>query len=280
MPVSLHDVPFVEIDGIRCYAPEAADTHTDYPSTGFDVTAEVEARSFWCRSRIRILRSVIQRFADRTRTLDFLEIGCGIGGVMGGLQPLGRLNMTGSEIYLSGLRYASSRLPDASFIQLDATTIPFREAFDIVGAFDVLEHIDDDKRVMTKVRQALRPGGLFIITVPQYPWMWSHLDEIVHHKRRYTRRELSAKLEDAGFDLVFSTSFVTVLFPVMALSRLASRARRRLPDARQAFESEVSLPGPVNTFFDLVMRVDEALIARGWSLPFGGSRLAVARKRE
>lgn len=270
--------PFTEIEGIRCFAPELALSYADYPSEGFDVTAEVEARSFWCRSRIRIMRGIIERYADRTRTLDMLDIGCGIGGMVGGLQSLGRLNLTGSEIYLAGLKYARSRLPDAAFIQLDATKIPFADAFDIIGAFDVLEHIDDDERVMASVRDALRPGGLFLVTVPQYPWMWSHLDDIVHHKRRYTRGELRGKLRASGFEVLRTTSFVSLLFPAMVLSRLLSRTRERSADTTKEFASEVNLSGPLNAAFDVMMRVDEALIALGLSLPMGGSLLAVARK--
>lgn len=280
MKIPTATVPFTEIDGIPCFAPEAALTHADYPSEGFDVTAAVEARSFWCRSRIRIIRSIIARYADRTRTLDMLDLGCGIGGMVGGLQSLGQLNLIGSEIYLSGLKYARSRLPEAAFIQLDATKIPFVNAFDIIGAFDVLEHIDQDEAVMASVRDALRPGGLFLITVPQYPWMWSHLDDIVHHKRRYTRGELRRKLRAAGFEVLRTTSFVSLLFPAMVLSRFVSRARARQADTTKEFESEVNLPGPLNTAFDLLMRVDEALIATGLSLPMGGSLLAVARKPE
>lgn len=279
MKIPTANLPFTEIDGIPCFAPEAALSHADYPSEGFDVTAAVEARSFWCRSRIRIVRGIIAAYADRSRPLDMLDIGCGIGGMVGGLQSLGGLNLTGSEIYLSGLKYARSRLPGASFIQLDATKIPFTGAFDIVGAFDVLEHIEQDETVIASVRDALRPGGLFLITVPQYPWMWSHLDDIVHHKRRYTRGELRRKLRAAGFEVLRTTSFVSLLFPPMVLSRLLSRARARQADTTKEFESEVNLPGPLNAAFDLMMRVDEALIAMGLSLPMGGSLLAVARKR-
>jgi|SRR5688500_11252438 len=268
-----------EIDGIRCYAPELALAHTDYPAEGFEVTAAVEARSFWCRSRIRILKRIIDRFAARGRTLDMLDIGCGIGGIVGALEEMGRLRLTGSEIYLSGLRYARSRLPGISFIQLDATRIPFEAQFDIVGAFDVLEHIEADEQVMRSVRKALRPGGLFLITVPQYPWMWSHLDELVHHKRRYTRQELVSKLTAADYTIEYTTSFVTALFPFMMAARMRSKMRSHSTDTRAEFASEVSLPGPLNAAFDAVMRFDETLIGMGASLPFGGSLLAVARKR-
>ena len=269
---------FVDIDGFRCYAPALALDCADYPSEGFDVTAEVEANSFWCRSRNRILRQIVERYSDRSRPVSMLEIGCGIGGVAAELRKVPNLRMTASEIYLQGLRYARSKYPDVDFIQLDAVEMPFEDEFDIVGAFDVLEHIQDDERVMEGVRHALRPGGLFVITVPQYAWMWSALDELVHHKRRYSRSELLRKLKARGFDVLFSSSFVTTLFPAMAASRLLSRARAPQTDTKEAFASEVTLPPVANRVCDAVMRIDEFALRTGVSLPFGGSLLAVARK--
>ena len=269
---------FTEIDGFRCYAPDLARDFADYPSEGFDVTAAVEASSFWCRSRNRILRGVVERFTDRFRRLDMLESGCGIGGVVGELRRFPHLRLTASDIYLHGLRYARPRFADVAFIQLDATAMPFQAEFDIVGAFDVLEHIQDDERVMQGVNRALRPGGLFLITVPQYQWMWSALDEVVRHKRRYSRSDLRRKLRRSGFELLFASSFVTLLFPAMAASRLLSRTRITTGDRKEAFAAEVVLPPVVNRVCDWVMRVDEAMLGAGISLPFGGSLLAVARK--
>ena len=269
---------FTEIDGFRCYAPELARSYTDYPSEGFDVTAAVEASSFWCRTRTRIIRDVIRRFTDPSRTLDMLEIGCGIGGVVAELRPLGYLRLTASEIYLQALQYARARVSGVQFIQLDATAMPFRSEFDIVGAFDVLEHIADDEAVMRGVAAALRPNGLFLVTVPQHQWLWSELDEIVCHKRRYARAELLARLRRAGFDIVFCSSFVTLLFPAMAASRMASKMRAPSADRKAAFAAEVTLPPLANRMCDALMRVDEAALHAGISLPFGGSLLAVARK--
>jgi hypothetical protein len=108
--------------------------------------------------------------------------------------------------------------------------------------------------------------------------MWSALDDIVHHKRRYSRSDLERKLHRNGFDLLFASSFVTLLFPAMAASRLLSRARKRSSDRKEAFTSEVVLPPTVNRVCDWVMRADEAMVGAGVSLPFGGSLLAVARK--
>jgi SAM-dependent methyltransferase len=267
-----------EIDGFRCYAPERARESADYPDEGFEVTAAVEARSFWCRSRNRVLRGVVERFTDRSRRLAMLEIGCGIGGVVAELRRFSHLQLTASEISIEGLRYARSRFPEVEFIQLDATAIPFRSEFDVVGAFDVLEHIQADDRVMRGVHDALRPGGLFIVTVPQYQWMWSALDEMVHHKRRYGRADLLHKLTSNGFEVLFCSSFVTALFPAMALSRWLSRSRKAPGDCRDAFASEVTLPPAANRVCDWIMRLDELALRAGISLPFGGSLLVVARK--
>ena len=273
------DAPYTEIEGIRCYAPAVALDYTDYPSGGFDVTADVEGRSFWCRTRNRVLTQVFERFTDRAGPVDVLEIGCGIGGVIDALRQLGNLRLTGSEIYIQGLKYARKKMPDVDFIQLDATNIPFQAAFDVVGAFDVIEHIDEDELVMRQVWRTLRSDGLFIVTVPQYQWMWSRLDTLVHHKRRYSRGDLVDKLRRAGFDVIYTTSFVTTLFPFMALSRLRDRGTAASADATAEFSDRVSLPGPINRLFDWTMRIDEGALRLGVTLPFGGSLLAVARRR-
>jgi SAM-dependent methyltransferase len=266
------------IDGFRCYAPAVANDGADYPLEGFEVTAQVEEQSFWCRARNRILRDVFDYYTDHSRPLDVLDIGCGTGGVLRALSALPHLRLTGSEIYIRGLRYARMKLPTVEFIQLDATDIPFHDGYDAIGAFDVLEHIEADEQVMEQTCHALRPGGLFVVTVPQYPWMWSRLDELVHHKRRYTRAELVGKLRAAGFAIEYATSFVSVLFPFMFASRIASRFRKETLDDRQEFATEVTLPPWLNRVFDWVMRVEEVALRRHIPLPFGGSLLVVARR--
>lgn len=274
------DGTYEEIEGIRCYAPALALDCVDYPSSGFDVTAEVEARSFWCRTRNRVLTQVFRRFTDRTATLDVLEVGCGIGGVIAALRQFPNLRLTGSEIYLQGLRYARAKMPDIEFIQLDATDIPFQCAFDVVGAFDVLEHIQDDEKAMSEVAHALRPDGLFIVTVPQYPWLWSTLDELVHHKRRYRKMELLAKLDRAGFEVIYLTSFIALLLPAMVASRIFARFQPRSADAAADLASRVAPPVLINTVCDWVMRMEETVLQWGVTLPVGGSLLVVARPRQ
>jgi len=272
------DRPFTVIDGFRCFAPELALASPDYPAEGFEISASAEAASFWCRSRNRIIGDAIARFTDPSRPIAVLEIGSGIGGVIAGLRRFAHLRLIASEVAIDGLRFARARFPDVEWIQLDATAMPFTCDFDLVGAFDVLEHIEHDEQALAGVHRALRPSGIALVTVPQHPWMWSALDDAVRHKRRYTRRELLRKLDACGLETVFVSSFVTALFPVMAAARLLAR-RRRGGDAERVLSSEVMLPPLINGVCDRVMRIDEAAMRRGVSLPFGGSLLAVARKR-
>jgi len=142
----------------------------------------------------------------------------------------------------------------------------------VVGCFDVLEHIPQDQEVLASIHAALVPGGGLLLTVPQHPRLWSRHDETARHVRRYTAEGLTRKLAAAGFELVARTSFVTLLLPLMLLSRL----RERGPG--QGETEGFAVGGPANAVLHRVMRIERALIAAGLRLPFGGSLLLVAAR--
>lgn len=271
-----------EIDGVRCYAPALARAGSDYPLEAFERLFAVEARNFWFRARNRILLRQFGRFLDPAREERVLELGCGTGFVLGGLAArFPRWRLMGAELHVEGLRFARRRLPAVEFAQVDARDLPFRGEFSAVGAFDVLEHIEEDEAVMRSVLGALAPGGRFFVSMPQHPFLWSAKDDHARHKRRYTRAELRGKLERAGFRVRWMSSFVTALFPLMLLSRRGGRRSLAALDEKEALEQgmrELELPRPLDLAFELGMRVDEALIALGASLPFGGSIAAVAER--
>jgi len=202
-------------------------------------------------------------------------MGCGSGYVLQGLHKrFPSLSLSGAEIFVEGLSVAARRVPDARLYQMTATRIPFREEFDLVGAFDVLEHLDDDALALAQLRKSLKPGGGILVSVPQHPSLWGAPDEFAHHRRRYRRKELVARLESAGFQLLQVSGFVFSLLPAM----LASRMRRRRVDEHYDPNSELALPRPLNAALEAVLNREVALIARGISLPAGGSLFAVARR--
>jgi len=268
------------VDGIKCYSPEVASAYTDYPDSGFDLTDENAESSFWVSSRNRLFKSIVQRHLLPTGKTKFLEIGCGTGDFIQQIAKNDNLEITGSEIYLKGLVYAKKNLPSVDFVQFDVTQGKIGEQFHIITAFDVIEHIENDDAALSNISEMLKKDGVLIISVPQHMFLWSKLDEIVKHKRRYSRRELVAKLKANDFDITFATSFLFTLFPLMLLSRLFDRGGDRSPSDERALEKRVKFSGVLNTIFDFLMRIDEGLIRLGASLPFGGTLVVVARKRQ
>lgn len=270
---------FTVIDGIRCFSPDVANSYADYPDGGFDLTDKNEQSSFWVRSRNRLFKSIVFDQIGSTGKTKFLEIGCGTGGFIQQIVENESLEITGSEIYLKGLLYAKKKLPNVDFIQFDVTQGGIGEEFDLIVAFDVIEHIENDVAALLNINRMLHKGGCLIITVPQHMFLWSKLDEIVKHKRRYSRLELVTKLQENGFDISYTTSFLFVLFPLMLISRLFDKGHEQSQSDDAALEKRVKFSNGLNWIFDYLMRIDEVLIRWGISLPFGGTLVVVARKR-
>ncbi len=273
------NLKYTVINGIKCFSPEVACSYADYPDGGFDLTDDIVEKSFWIRSRNRLFKYIIYDQMLQTGKTKFLEIGCGTGDFMQQIVQNKNLEITGSEIYLKGLQYAKRKLPGVDFIQFDVAQGTVGDQFDMVAAFDVIEHIENDVVALSNINEMLTKGGVLIISVPQHMFLWSKLDEIVKHKRRYSRRGLEAKLQENGFDISYCTSFLFVLFPLMLISRLFDKGGDQLHAEKVALEKRVRFSNALNWIFDRFMRIDEALIRLGVSLPFGGTLVVVATKR-
>lgn len=263
-------------DGFLTFAPQLAAQNDDFNPRFFQLMVEVEPTHFWFVSRNHIVGDVLrQHFSAPAQVL---EIGCGTGFVLSALRamfPHGKLSA--SDVYTEGLAYAARRVPDAFLFQMDARHIPFRAEFDLIGAFDVLEHIEDDEAVLAQLFQACVAGGGVALTVPQHRWLWSRMDDFAHHKRRYTRDELVQKLQRAGFVVEYTTSFISLLLPLMLAARLLRKpAGVEMQDQMEA--AGLSIGKLTNTVLSMVMVVERALIRLGLRFPVGGSLLVIARK--
>ena len=256
-------------------AAELADSSDGFNPEYFEQLASLEAGNFWFKSRNTLILLLLKQHCPRLGS--FLEIGCGTGFVLSGIaSTFPSATLVGAEIYTSGLQYAAQRVPVAQFMQMDARKIPFESHFDALGAFDVLEHIHEDSVVLMQIHQALRPGGVLILTVPQHPLLWSKQDEMACHVRRYTAKELEQKVSSAGFDIVDRGSFVALLLPLMWLSR---RFDKNNKDGLHDAMSELRIGRLANLILSAAMFVEIIFTRAGVRFPAGGSLFLVARKR-
>jgi SAM-dependent methyltransferase len=243
-----------------------------FPEEAFEHLAALEDGHFWFRSRSRLIVWALERHFPEAKSL--LEVGTGSGVVLQAIRArYPSLELVGVDQSSEALRHAATRV-DARLLELDAQDLPFDEEFDVVCAFDVLEHIQNDRDALASLARAARPGGGVVVTVPQHRWLWSVADEAAHHARRYTRAELRNKLESAGLGVLRATSFVSLLLPMM----FASRLRYRLDRQRYDMNAELVVGRRTSAVLESVLGVERAAIRRGVSFPVGGSLLIVARK--
>ncbi len=258
--------------GVTLLTPRTTQAPGGFKPEQFTHLFRLESENFWFRSRNRFILWAINRYFPSTR--DMMELGCGTGFVSSAVErERPDIKLTATELYADGAVLAARRLKNATVLQIDARDIPFESEFDLVGAFDVIEHIGEDKQVLCEIHRSLKSGGGLLLTVPQHPALWSRVDDFSHHKRRYTRPELMSKVEESGFRVLRCTSFVTLLLPVMIASRLLARDRIEFDPF-----AEFEIPVLFNWFFERTLDVERWLISAGFSLPVGGSLLLVAKR--
>jgi SAM-dependent methyltransferase len=262
------------VEGHLSFAPQLATASEGFEASAFPVLAKLEAKNFWFRARNRLIIYFLKHYFPKAQS--FLEIGCGTGFVLQRIeQSFPHLTCSGSEIFSRGLEFAHQRLARTNLFQMDARNIPFSEEFDIIGAFDVLEHIEQDREVLKQMYQAIQIGGGIMLSVPQHPWLWSQADTYAHHVRRYVKKDLVAKLEEAGFNVVKTTSFVSLLLPLMLISRLSDRS----PSPNYDPINELKISGFLNYVLEKILDLERWFIALGFSFAVGGSLLVIAYKK-
>jgi SAM-dependent methyltransferase len=233
--------------------------------------AELDDRHWWYRARRRIIAELIRREAQLPANAKVLEIGCGTGhnlAMLAGFGHVEGLELDDEARAISekrlGRKVMSAPLPELA-------GVPDRH-YDLIGAFDVIEHIGDDRAALASIACKLKPGGKFVMTVPAHQWMWSAHDVVNHHKRRYSKRSLKALVDGSPLKLDKVGYFNSLLFPLA----LAERAGSKLRGKRDA---DVKLPpAPLNTALEKIFEAERYLVGR-LPLPPGLSLFAVASAR-
>ncbi len=200
-----------------------------------------------------------------------MEAGCGTGGNLHMLAKFGTLDAF--ELDDEARDIAKSKLPMDIKSGMLPDQIPYAPGkFDVVVAFDVIEHVEKDVESLASLAKQLAPGGRLVMTVPALPWLWSKHDETHHHYRRYTRKALNETLIKAGLKPVRVSYFNTLLFPLIAGLRLTRKTFGLKEQADDAMPSAMT-----NRILKSVFGFESNFIGR-IPMPIGVSLLAVAQR--
>lgn len=251
-----------------------------YPEEGNDRSLELEEFSFWFRHRNMCINSVVSQFRPRRSIL--FDVGGGNGYVSAGLAAVGitpvvvePMRAGAKNSKLRGVEnVVCSTLGDAG---VKEGVIPS------IGLFDVLEHVDDDIGFLREIHRFLVEDGYLFLTVPAYNLLWSRMDEVGGHFRRYTMAKLTSALSSAGFEVAFKTYIFWFLPLPMFLTRvIPERLGIFSVDGevgRSTKEHRGGLP-IVAWLLKCFCSIELAALGSRRSIPFGGSCLVVAQKKE
>lgn len=237
----------------------------------YDFLYTQEMTHWWYRVRRHLVKKIIRKYAkEKKEPLRILDIGCGAGALMRELEEFGEV--TGIDISPRAIEYCRER-GLTRVLEADAARLPFENgAFDVVVMLDVLEHLKDDTAGSAEVARVLKRGGLAIIAVPAFMFLWSVTDVVSHHFRRYRRAEVVQRLTDAGLRIRYSGYFNTFLFPLIASVRLAVRLLHIPMKSEQSIEGKVG-----NEICYRIFSLESRFIPR-LRFPFGVSILVLGAK--
>jgi SAM-dependent methyltransferase len=234
----------------------------------YDRMAELDQSHWWYLARRKVLAALIARVVRPRPNSRILEIGCGTGHNFPMLDAFGQVEAI--EVDPAARAMAERRLGRmiGSAPLPELAGVP-DQGFDMVGSFDVIEHIEDDRAALAGIARCLRPGGKFVMTVPAHQWLWSEHDRVNHHHRRYSKRELEALFAASPLKLERIGYLNSLLFPIAVAARLAGRLTGK-DDGDDTLP-----PAPLNAALEKVFAQEARLIGKV-PLPPGLSLWAVA----
>jgi SAM-dependent methyltransferase len=236
----------------------------------YDIEYEIEGFHWWFSTRRKLLGSILRALNLPLNCLT-LDIGCGVGSNSKILKAMG-LHAVGLDRSFYALSLAKKKL-EFPLVNGDLNALPIRpNSVGLIIAMDVLEHLENDAIGIHQLYQALKEGGILIVTAPAFQFLWGIQDIVTGHKRRYSRKEILNKLRHEKFDLLRSFYFNFFLFfPILFV-------RRMLYLLGLSIRSENEINAPIINFLLKAIFSLEPSILKFISFPFGVSILCIARK--
>lgn len=237
--------------------------------------ASEEDHHWWFEGRREIVRSLLASHLRPREGRRILDVGCGTGGMFRVLEDFGATE--GADGSPDAIKFASERFPAIKIHHTLLPELPPVGEWDVITAFDVIEHLDEPVACMRALVEKLTPDGQFVITVPAYQFLWSEHDVVHHHKRRYTRSLLDEHVRAAGLRITYATHFNTWLLPAIAGVRLVQHV---LPKRAQPSGDGGDLKqtgGLVNGLLARLFASERHALRLG-KLPAGVSIFAIAER--
>ena len=231
-----------------------------------------EDKWWWAAGRRALVASLWRRYGSPGDRPRLLEVGCGTGGML--REMVSWAEVYGLDVSKEAVGYCRERgLTTVCRGSLNA--LPFADdSFDGVIGVDVLEHLDDDEEALREILRICRPGGRLVATVPAFQFLWSRRDIQLHHRRRYTRPQFTARVAGAGFQVLKATYVNLPLFlPLLAMVK-TGRLSKGDPNLKLDY---ALVPAKINSVLSWIFRMEALLLART-SLPLGTSIACVAVK--
>jgi SAM-dependent methyltransferase len=232
---------------------------------------ELERNHWWFKIREKIILQQLRGSGLGTVPLSILNLGAATGRSTEVLQSFGQV--TSVEIDPKACQFLRDQLKIEVF-EASVTALPFPDqSFDLICAFDVIEHVEEDGLAIRELKRVCKRGGKLYLTVPAYPFLWSQHDRINHHYRRYTAKSLK-RLVSNEFTIQYISYFNTVLFIPIAALRLFRKAGLSKKPPRSDFEGKGILSSAfLNRAWSRLFGL-ELFLLRHIRLPFGVSLLA------
>ena len=194
-----------------------ANDQISYPESANAECRQIEEQSYWFQHRNSVITSLLAQYASHDNTSFFLDIGGGNGFQSKAIQDMG-LTTVLLEPGFTGCLNAKSRGVKAIIHATLETSGLQEKSIPMAGAFDVVEHIEDESQFLGGLFTKLKPDGLFFMTVPALSILWSDEDSHAGHFRRYTIKSACDTLATQGFKIEFASYiFKPLVLPIFLL---------------------------------------------------------------
>lgn len=262
----------IKEDGSVFFHPDIDEHFNDYDASGLDILFQAENTHFWFNNRKKIILELFNKYIGKSDKI--IEIGAGTGNVARMLLEKGYQVSVG-EIHSTGIEYAKNYGIHERY-QFDLMRCPFKEHFDVVGMFDVLEHIEYDHKALENVNQMLKPNGKVVITVPAHMWLWSREDKIAHHKKRYELHQITKLFNDNNFRVIEAKNFFVTILPLLYLRTITHRDNQK-EVSKDEYNKSIKVNSIVNKVLDILLSIEKSLL-KNYKPSIGGSIILIAQK--